>query len=300
MVFLKYILSVAGIYTLSSACSKFQIPLLVLKKELKNFKSFFLFNRYFFHKKNLLLLQKKLNNNYVHNIKVDDFKFKLTFLNYKLDKGISQRIEGIREPSTVSAIRSLVKKGNKVLELGACYGYFSSIMSLCAGKKGKIVSIEGLPNNYKILKTNIKLNKFKNIFAYNYFLSNNPSSKFIYFNKSSHNPYSGIKNYLSYKKNSSNMKENDCVNVIRLSDFLKKIKFYPDNIFMDIEGFEVDVLEDLFKNYFKKKKNPIIVFEIHREIYKKKRNLNYIKSILKSKYDYREDSGNLICLPNNC
>lgn len=294
---LKYILSLLGIYTVSSAYSEFKIPFIVLKRELKNLKSFFLFKRYFFFKKNLLLLLFKLSNNYVHNIQVDDFNFKLTFLKYKLGEGIAQRIEGIREPSTVTAIKSLVKEGNKVLELGSCYGYFTSIMSLCAKNRGKVVAIEGLPNNYKILKKNIELNKFKNVFSYNYFLSNNSKSKFIYFDKFADNPYKGIEKYSSNEENSPDVKKNDYVRVIRLSDFLKKIKFYPDNIFMDIEGFEVDVLEDLLKNYLRKKKKPTIVFEIHDTIYKNNKNLNYIKSILKSKYDYREDSGNLICIP---
>ena len=298
MNFFKYILSLFGIYSMSYAFKKFQISQFILKKELaKTLPSFSLLGRYFFFKKNLQNLQFKLSNNYIYNIKVDDFKFRLTFLDNKLNKAICQRIEGIREPTTVTAIKSLVKKGNKVLELGSCYGYFTSIMSLCTENKGKVVAIEGLPNNYKILKKNIQLNKFKNVFAYNYFLSNNPKSEFIYFDKLTDNPYGGIKNYLSNKKNSFDIKKNNCVKVIRLSNFLNKIKFHPDNIFMDIEGFEIDVLEDLCKNYLRKKRCPTIVFEIHRTFYKKKKNLNHIKSILRSRYNYREDSGNLICIP---
>ena len=110
---------------------------------------------------------------------MDDFKFKLTFLDYELNNAINQRIEGKREPSTVSAIRSLVKKNNNVLEIGSCYGYFTNIMAQCVGKNGKVVGIEGLPNNYKILKKNIKINNLKNVFVYNLLSNSSQKKKFV-------------------------------------------------------------------------------------------------------------------------
>ena len=33
---------------------------------------------------------------------------------------------------------------------------FTNIMAQCVGKNGKVVGIEGLPNNYKILKKILK------------------------------------------------------------------------------------------------------------------------------------------------
>ncbi len=303
--FLKKILiemlSVVGIYTLSSATIKYGIPNITIKKEMKkNLRYFFFFKSYFFLGNELKTLKNKIKNNYIHKIKIDDFNFKLTFLNYDLDKGIRERIEGIREPTTVSIIRSLCRKGNKVLELGSCYGYFTSIMSNCVGKKGKVLAIEGLPNNFKILKKNIKLNNLKNVSPHQFFVLNSKEKKeMIFFKKDSNSPYEGIDNFLSMKKNSSDNRNLIGVKVIKLSNFLKKINFIPDNIFMDIEGFEVDVLEDLIKNFNFKKKFPTIVFEIHIPFYKGKRNFKYIKSILNKKYNYQEDNGNLICIPKN-
>ena len=230
---------------------------------------------------------------------MDDFKFKLTFLDYELNNAINQRIEGKREPSTVSAIRSLVKKNNNVLEIGSCYGYFTNIMAQCVGKNGKVVGIEGLPNNYKILKKNIKINNLKNVFVYNLFLSNSSQKKKIRFEKSAHGPYEGINSFLSSKNSKTYKEEYDFVDVLRLSKFLKKIKFKPDHIFMDIEGFEVDVIEDLIKNYLSKKNKPTILFEIHKPLYKGRKNLSYLKYLLSKKYNYIEDSGNLICIPKN-
>jgi FkbM family methyltransferase len=297
--FLIEVLSVLGIYTLSSATTKYGIPNITIRKEIKkNLKYFFFFKSYFFLGNELKKLKKKIQNNYIHHIKIDDFSFKLTFLNYGLDKGIVERIQGIREPTTVSIIRSLCRKGNKVLELGSCYGYFTSIMSNCVGNKGKVLAIEGLPNNFKILKKNIHLNNLKNVSSHQFFVSNlKKENEMIYFNKDSNSPYEAIDNFLSKKKNNSNNRNLIAVKIIKLSNFLKKINFTPDNIFMDIEGFELDVLEDLIHNFNFKEKFPTIVFEIHNSFYKGKRNLEYIKSLLNKIYHYQEDNGNLICLP---
>lgn len=286
------------LYNLTIAIEKFKIPRSIIYKELINkSKIFKIFGKNFFFEKDLINLKIKLKKNYVHSIKVDDLKFKLTFLNYELDNAIIQRIEGKREPSTVSAIRSLVKKGSNVLELGSCYGYFTNIMSQSVGKKGKVVGIEGLPSNFNILKKNIKLNKLKNVSIYNRFLSNKSSKAHIQFEKSIQNPYDSINSFLQNKKQNSSKSNYDFVTVERLSNFLKKIRFKPDHVFMDIEGFEVDVIEDLVSNYINRINKPTILFEIHNPFYKRKKNLNYLKHLLSKTYEYIEDSGNLICKP---
>jgi FkbM family methyltransferase len=292
------ILSFFGFFSLSQVIKIFKIPDITLFNEIKKnkIKYYYFLNRYYFTNSSISDLLERLKNNYIHQIKVDEVAFKLSFLNYTLDKGITERIQGKREPNTVSVIRSLVKKGNKVLELGACYGYFTYLMSVCAGNKGKIVSIEGLPNNFRILKNNMNLNKCSNVSIYNYFISSSSDNNSISFNKNSTSPYVDIERFLSQKK-FSGVTDSDLVETIKISSFLRKINFCPDNVFMDIEGFEVDVIEDFHKNNFFSKK-PTIVFEIHNSIYNKNKNLKYLKSLLKKNYECRQDSGNLICIPN--
>ena len=63
---------------------------------------------------------------------------------------------------------------------------------------------------------------------------------------------------------------------------------------MDIEGIEVDAIEDLSSNYLDEHK-PIILFEIHNDYYIGDKNLNYLLSILKNKnYILREIDGNIL------
>jgi len=298
---IELILAVMGFYNLSSIVGILRIPRTIVLNEInnKNLKYFLFFKKKFFLKKDVFHLKERINKNYISDIKVDDLNFKMSFLNYDLsDLGITERINGIREPNTVTAIKSLVKNNSKVLVLGACYGYFTNIMSKMCGQNGIVVSIEGLPQNYNILVNNIKLNNLNNVRTYNFFVTNKLiNNNEMRFKKNSTNPYYEI------EKLNSNFLEDiktdyDVVPVVKLSNFLNQINFNPDVIFMDIEGFEVDVIEDLNENYFHKNK-PNIVFEVHEYFYKNNKNLEYLKSILQSaNYNMRLDKNNLICLQN--
>jgi FkbM family methyltransferase len=298
---IELILAAMGFYNLSSIVGILRIPRTIVLNEInnKNLKYFLFFKKKFFLKKDVFHLKERINKNYISDIKVDDLNFKMSFLNYDLsDLGITERINGIREPNTVTAIKSLVKNNSKVLVLGACYGYFTNIMSKMCGQNGIVVSIEGLPQNYNILVNNIKLNNLNNVRTYNFFVTNKLiNNNEMRFKKNSTNPYYEIEklnsNFLEDIKN-----DYDVVPVVKLSNFLNQINFNPDVIFMDIEGFEVDVIEDLNENYFHKNK-PNIVFEVHEYFYKNNKNLEYLKSILQSaNYNMRLDKNNLICLQN--
>ncbi len=71
----------------------------------------------------------------------------------------------ISQPTTV--IRMLneldLKKGQKVLEIGAGSGYNAAIMSKLVGNEGKVISIEIIPELVKFAKDNIKKAKITNV-----------------------------------------------------------------------------------------------------------------------------------------
>ena len=58
----------------------------------------------------------------IYKIDVDDVQFEMGFANYPIGRTILERIEGVREPETTSIIRSVLRPGDRVLELGGCYG----------------------------------------------------------------------------------------------------------------------------------------------------------------------------------
>ena len=117
----------------------------------------------------------------------------------------------------------------------------------------------------------------------------------VYFNPDDRNE----QNVSKALEDGSNISSKDKVSVSakKLSHFLKEIDFQPEYIFMDIQGFEVEVFED-FSNGYLKLHRPIIVFETHPEFYKGPKDLNFILDILSSnEYDYRQNGGNFVCFP---
>ncbi len=230
---------------------------------------------------------------HIFSIDIDGVRFEMTFLDYHLGSSIVERIEGNREPETVAIEKTLVRSGDKVLELGGCYGYFTAILSHCVGPRGRVVSIEGTPNNYRILKENIRLNNLANVRSYNVFLTSR--SEEVWFGEQDKVPYHAIRSLTD----GPDATEHDVVvPSVRLTSFLTQIDFVPDHILMDIEGFEVEVLDDLVAHEYLKACRPTILFEIHDQFYEKGRGLDYVLGLLESTgYECRRIAGNLLCLP---
>tara|TARA_B100000989_G_scaffold298787_1_gene289842 strand:+ start:731 stop:1657 length:927 start_codon:yes stop_codon:yes gene_type:complete len=300
---LKLVLRIIGFVNLHDAIIKFRLPQKHLKKKLgitpsnilitNNFKIFKFRKSKFVRLKHIKNYINEISlKDYVFDISVDDTNFKMNFNGYNLDSAIIERINGLRETETTSILKSIIKPGFNIIEIGACYGYFTNIVAQSTGIEGMIYSIESSPNNFKILNNNIKLNNLKNVKIYNLFISNLEEE--VVFHKDAKNSYE-IK--LRETSKYLNLENEIIVKSISINNFIKKNNITPDLIFMDIEGCEVEVIEDLNKNYFQIKK-PIILFEVHSKYYKNE-SLNDLKHLLVSnKYNCVEISGNLLCIPN--
>jgi FkbM family methyltransferase len=244
------------------------------------------------HKKYIRLKYSKFRANHIFDIVVGEISFKMTFLEYSLNPAIIERIEGRRESETVAIIKALLRKGDKVVEIGGCYGYFTIIMSKCVGSTGRIVSIESLPKHLAVLKKNMEINNITNVDLNHLFIDSELTELPLPLSEA-------IVNFGDKTDGSvlQTKKEIPRVPAKRLSIFLREINFIPDWLFMDIESFEIGVFEDLSENYFSYKK-PVIIFETHPQFYKGDKNLDYIKSILtKHNYIFRSIADNLLCIP---
>lgn len=235
---------------------------------------------------------KRYKAGHVFNIRVNDLAFTMSFEDFPITAPIVERIHGVREPETVAIIRTLLRGGENVLEIGACYGYFTMNMAYSIGATGRLVSIEGAPNNYRVTKNNLTRNNVTNVELHNVFLDSTHQT--AEFKVNDYDPYGAIAR-LDKKSEEKGLIHVPCV---RISDFLKKINFQPAYIFMDIEGFEVDVLEDLTSTGYIRKQKPTIVFEIHEQFYKQDKGLTYLIKIFEShSYITRRIAGNLLCFP---
>lgn len=235
---------------------------------------------------------QKFKAGHVFPVRVNDLSFDISFEDFPINRQIVERIEGRREPETVAIIRSLLREGDKVLELGACYGYFTMNMVRSVGESGRVVSIEGSPNNFRVVKNNMERNGVRNVDVHNVFVDSSHES--AGFRPDEYDPYGAIARLDKADGDAAPIK----VPCVRISQFLKKLDFRPDYIFMDIEGFEVHVLEDLVSTGCLRDWGPTLVFETHECYYKPGKDLGYLCGLLDSQgYTRRRIAGNLLCFP---
>jgi FkbM family methyltransferase len=68
----------------------------------------------------------------------------------------------------VAIVRQLVSPGDVILDIGASLGAFTRLLSLCVGPKGKVYSLEPIPQTYDFLVNNIRKLGLTNAEALNF------------------------------------------------------------------------------------------------------------------------------------
>lgn len=174
------------------------------------------------------------------------------------DKGISTEllVFGSHEPDTTKFVSELLKEGMTCIDIGANIGYYSTLYSKIVGLKGKVISIEPSPLNFKYLKENLLIQKLNN---------------FELFNCACGARDSEIKFQLDLRGNkcmivsdSEKLTDPNIINVpIRqLDNIIQELKLQKiDFIKIDVEGYEWEVI--LGSNNLIKKFHPTTQIEIH-------------------------------------
>lgn len=209
---------------------------------------------------------------------------------------------GNYEPALKKVFRSVIKKGDRVLDVGANIGFHTLYFAELVGEDGKVTAFEPVPNNFAALNANLKLNNFQNIETKNIALSNKQEKLHIAADENSQNP--GAYNLFDLSGDividcflGDNIIGNDKVDVIKI----------------DVEGYESFVIDGLLQTI--KKNRPTIIFEFDKFYHQKTGRPNdYIFSILQElnyrfMHVYKDgpkpiahfnnlQSGNILAIPN--
>jgi FkbM family methyltransferase len=145
------------------------------------------------------------------------------------------------------SIRELLLSGSSVVfECGAHHGLTTILLSRWVGA-GKVVAFECLPANVEILKKNIELNNCANVTIVAKAVGANGT---VNIRPDSNSAVSTSRNAISIAS-------------ISLDTFAAQSGIIPDLIKIDVEGFEIDVLEGAREVL---KRVPAIFVEVHSEI----------------------------------
>jgi FkbM family methyltransferase len=183
----------------------------------------------------------------------------------KIDHGISMKIDpskdsgvelalyetGTYEPGTLHVFQNFLNEGDCFIDIGANIGLMSIFASKLVGKTGKVISFEAHPETFKWLQFNIDLNKATNIQANGFALGKRNGSALIYDNWDINR--GGASLVVKSAESESYPVE------IKVLDDLLDENTIPKLIKIDVEGFELPVLQGAEKTI--RKHQPILVVE---------------------------------------
>ena len=164
-----------------------------------------------------------------------------------------------------------IKDRFTVIDIGSHIGAFTVYAAKIA-KRGIVYSYEPHPENFKLLKENIKINNLRNVRIFNLGALGRRKKVKLYQNEigdSCHSIYNYNKSKTSVVINCISLKDIFDNNGIKFCDFLK----------MDCEGAEYDVIFNTPKKYFDKV--SMMAMEYHDGIYAK-RNIMDLKTFLRN------------------
>ena len=182
------------------------------------------------------------------------------------DMGLSKDLMeyGIREEASTKYIQSILKPRWTVIDIGANLGYYA----LLEARRCKFVyAIEPVKISFETLKKSIKLNKYKNIKAFQMAISNrNGIYDISVFHKNNLSNMVDFNLLVDAHKETLGkaFKETQKVQTIPLDDFVKWNKIRKINfIRMDVEGYEVEIVEGMNKVFDLMPKGSYLTIEFH-------------------------------------
>lgn len=151
---------------------------------------------------------------------------------------------------------NVIRENFSIIDIGAHIGIFT-VYAAKKSKKGMVYAYEPHPENFKLLKENIEINKIKNAKIFNYAVLENKGYSKLFLGKKSacHSMYLKGGNFVLVKTTS--LKDIFNKNKINFCDLLK----------IDTEGAECEILSTTQKKYFEK--IGIIILEYHNALYRK-------------------------------
>lgn len=178
------------------------------------------------------------------------------------------------ESGTTQHILKHIKRDSNFIDAGANFGYYSLLASVFI-ETGKIYAIEPNPFVYEVLKVNAALAKNANIVPYNIGLSDGKVDELNLFWYEGANGNGMLYNPATIQNNNTFNRHK--VKVATLDAFADK---NIDLIKMDIEGSEIEVLQNSDK-FFEQNKGVKIILDLHETYITKRRGAFLYEQFLK-------------------
>ncbi|HLZ12603.1 MAG TPA: FkbM family methyltransferase [Candidatus Acidoferrum sp.] len=164
---------------------------------------------------------------------------------------------GIYEPGLIRLQRAIVKPGDFCIDAGAHLGYLTLFLSQLVGDSGRVASFEPVPENFRVLQENVRINHADNIDLQNVALLDSAGP--IKLARVAQQTLS----WSTSAVNRSGEPRLEAVEsrAITLDEFMAGAKRSPKFIKIDVEGAELLVLRGAAQTLQAAK--PLLFLEIH-------------------------------------
>lgn len=180
-----------------------------------------------------------------------------------LDPGIHSEllVFGSHERKSTEILKSELRSGMRVVDIGGNIGYFALIEARIVGEEGKVYAIEPAPINFEFLNKNIRLNKLEDIIeTFQVAISDKDGLSFLFLGDRSN-----IHSLCKKSDASINGFGKIDVRTMTLPTFLSLNSISDvDFIRMDLEGFEYWVIDGATK--ILQERSPELFIEFHPDI----------------------------------
>jgi FkbM family methyltransferase len=163
-------------------------------------------------------------------------------------------IYGTWEPEVGRAISEVVSEGNVAIDIGAHSGFYTLLLSKLVGREGMVIAFEPLPENFRMLEENIRLNQCSRIKPINKAVMDRSCKMELSIpDKESLLVAGPVVN--------GNRGKTVTVEAVSIDDFMYDLKSPVHFIKMDVEGAEGLILRGAIKTI--EMYHPIMFIEIH-------------------------------------
>lgn len=183
------------------------------------------------------------------------------------DPGISKDliIRGMRERYETKMIRSVLRPGMTVVDVGANIGYYALMEAMAVTEMGHVYAIEPAPENVKLLQRNIHLNGYPHVSVIEAGISDETGRAKLYVSRCRN-----LHNLLRPRHAIVGGESVVDIEVYRLDDLLAKHQIDVSRINlirMDIEGYEVKALNGMI-NTLRLSPRLMLFIEFHPQYVK--------------------------------
>jgi FkbM family methyltransferase len=152
----------------------------------------------------------------------------------------------------IGVLQQVVQRNWVVFDVGAHIGYFALLLSKLVGPHGKVFAFEPLPENFKVLEENVRLNGCGNVFLENRAVAD--ASGLV-------NLKSNDTDRLTYTSSLVSGRPNIDVEAVSLDDYTSSLRECVQFVMMDVEGGEADVLKGM--RSILQRDFPTLLIELH-------------------------------------